>query len=105
MRRWLVAFRTDVGAAHGACVARPVCSPVPRSWDLATGVHRVSARTRRLSEVETAEDGLGPPFNATSCAVCHSLRAVGGSGILLETPVAYRNPDGTFQGLNRAVTR
>ena len=29
-------------------------------------------------EVETAEEGLGPAFNGTSCAVCHSIPAIGG---------------------------
>jgi CxxC motif-containing protein (DUF1111 family) len=53
-------------------------------------------------EVETAEDGLGPAFNGTSCAVCHNLPAIGGGGILLETRVGYRNEDGTFRGLNEA---
>lgn len=51
-------------------------------------------------EVETAEDGLGPAFNGTSCAVCHNVPAVGGAGILLETRVGYRNPDGSFRALN-----
>lgn len=53
-------------------------------------------------EVETAEDGLGPAFNGTSCAVCHNLPAIGGGGILLETRVGYRDDDGTFRGLNEA---
>ena len=53
-------------------------------------------------EVETADDGLGPAFNGTSCAACHNIPAVGGAGILLETRVGYRDPDGTFRGLNAA---
>src|SRR5215207_5574986 len=53
-------------------------------------------------EVETAEEGLGPTFNATSCAVCHNVPAIGGSGILLETRAGYTNPDGSFRGLNDA---
>ena len=32
-----------------------------------------------FTEVETAEDGLGPAFNGTSCAACHSVPAIGGS--------------------------
>jgi CxxC motif-containing protein (DUF1111 family) len=31
-------------------------------------------------EVETEEDGLGPTYNATSCAACHNLPGVGGAG-------------------------
>ena len=29
-------------------------------------------------EVETAEEGLGPAYNGTSCSECHSIPAVGG---------------------------
>ena len=42
-------------------------------------------------EVETAEDGLGPAFNGTSCAVCHNVPAIGGGGVMLETRVGYRD--------------
>ena len=35
-------------------------------------------------EVEEPEDGLGPVFNGRSCAECHSIPAVGGSGTILE---------------------
>jgi CxxC motif-containing protein (DUF1111 family) len=51
-------------------------------------------------EVETAEEGLGPAFNGTSCAVCHNVPAIGGGGVMLETRVGYRDPDGSFRGLN-----
>src|SRR6476661_6252308 len=53
-------------------------------------------------EVETADDGLGPAFNGTSCAACHNVPAVGGAGILLETRVGYRQADGSFRALNEA---
>lgn len=55
-----------------------------------------------FTEVETAEEGLGPAFNGTSCAVCHNVPAIGGSGIILETRAGYRNPDGSFRALNEA---
>jgi CxxC motif-containing protein (DUF1111 family) len=55
-----------------------------------------------FTEVETAEDGLGPAFNGTSCAVCHNVPAIGGGGVILETRVGYRLADGTFEGLNAA---
>ena len=51
-------------------------------------------------EVETAEEGLGPAFNGASCAVCHNVPAIGGGGVMLETRVGYRDPDGRFRGLN-----
>ncbi len=53
-------------------------------------------------EVETAEDGLGPAFNGTSCAACHNVPAIGGTGVMLETRVGYRNADGSFRALNGA---
>jgi CxxC motif-containing protein (DUF1111 family) len=53
-----------------------------------------------FTEVETAEEGLGPAFNGTSCAVCHNVPAIGGSGIILETRAGYRDPDGSFRALN-----
>ena len=55
-----------------------------------------------FTEVETAEEGLGPAFNGTSCAVCHNVPAIGGSGIILETRAGYRNPDRSFRALNEA---
>jgi CxxC motif-containing protein (DUF1111 family) len=54
-----------------------------------------------FTEVETAEEGLGPAFNGTSCAVCHNVPAIGGSGVILETRVAYRDASG-FRALNDA---
>jgi CxxC motif-containing protein (DUF1111 family) len=43
-------------------------------------------------EVEDEADGLGPAYNATSCAVCHNLPAVGGGGHVSEIRA------GTLQG-------
>jgi CxxC motif-containing protein (DUF1111 family) len=51
-------------------------------------------------EVETAEDGLGPAFNGTSCAICHSVPAIGGSGVVAEVRAARVLPDGTVSGLD-----
>jgi CxxC motif-containing protein (DUF1111 family) len=48
-------------------------------------------------EVETAEEGLGPAFNATSCAVCHNIPAIGGSGLILEVRAGYRDETGAFR--------
>ncbi len=45
-------------------------------------------------EVETAEDGLGPAFNGTSCAVCHNVPAVGGAGLVSELRGARLGADG-----------
>lgn len=50
-------------------------------------------------EVEEPEDGLGPVFNGRSCAECHSVPAVGGSGTILEIRAGRRNEDGTHTDL------
>jgi CxxC motif-containing protein (DUF1111 family) len=51
-------------------------------------------------EVETAEDGLGPAFNGTSCAVCHSVPAIGGISTVSEVRAGYRDEDGKFFEMN-----
>ena len=38
-----------------------------------------------FAEEEDAADGLGPIFNNTGCAVCHSAPVVGGSSPINET--------------------
>jgi CxxC motif-containing protein (DUF1111 family) len=49
-----------------------------------------------FTEVETVEDGLGPAFNGSSCAVCHSVPAIGGAGVVAEVRAARRNEQGEF---------
>jgi CxxC motif-containing protein (DUF1111 family) len=51
-------------------------------------------------EVETSEEGLGPAFNGTSCAVCHNVPAVGGGGVIAEVRAGRRNADGEFEPLD-----
>jgi CxxC motif-containing protein (DUF1111 family) len=53
-----------------------------------------------FTEVETAEEGLGPAFNGTSCAVCHNLPVIGGGGVILEVRAGYRDDAGQHTGLN-----
>lgn len=55
-----------------------------------------------FTEVETAEEGLGPAFNGTSCAGCHSVPAIGGGGVILEVRAGYRDANGRARGLNAA---
>ena len=50
-------------------------------------------------EVEEPEEGLGPVFNGRSCAECHSVPAVGGSGTILELRAGHRNEDGSYTEL------
>src|SRR5262245_5835348 len=48
-------------------------------------------------EVETAEEGLGPSFNAASCAACHNVPAVGGVSLVSEVRAAYRDEQGRIR--------
>src|SRR5688572_3989075 len=50
-------------------------------------------------EVETAEEGLGPAFNAASCAVCHNVPAIGGTSLVSEVRAAYRDEQGRIRKL------
>jgi CxxC motif-containing protein (DUF1111 family) len=49
-----------------------------------------------FTEVETAEEGLGPAFNGSSCAVCHSVPTIGGAGVVAEVRAARRDERGEF---------
>ena len=51
----------------------------------ATELVRFADGRDEFEEEETPEDGLGPVFNATSCAKCHSSPAIGGDSNILET--------------------
>jgi CxxC motif-containing protein (DUF1111 family) len=53
-------------------------------------------------EVETADEGLGPAFNGTSCAVCHSVPAVGGGGTIVELRAAGRTAAGESRPLHES---
>jgi CxxC motif-containing protein (DUF1111 family) len=48
-------------------------------------------------EVETADEGLGPAFNGTSCAACHNVPAIGGISPVAEVRVGFRNASGAFE--------
>jgi CxxC motif-containing protein (DUF1111 family) len=47
-------------------------------------------------EVEEAEEGLGPLFNGTGCAVCHNVPAIGGGSPMTELRGGYRDENGGF---------
>jgi CxxC motif-containing protein (DUF1111 family) len=51
-------------------------------------------------EVETAEEGLGPAFNGTSCGTCHNVPAVGGISTVSEVRAGRRLADGSFAALD-----
>src|SRR5262245_59918752 len=79
-------------------------STSPSFGDPLTGLLPVEFERFRLGlddflEVETPEDGLGPSFNATSCAVCHNVPAVGGISLVSEVRAAYRDETGRIRPL------
>ena len=45
---------------------------------------------------DTTATGLGPVYNAQSCAECHQNRATGGVSQILEIRAGHSAPDGTF---------
>jgi CxxC motif-containing protein (DUF1111 family) len=51
-------------------------------------------------EVEASEEGLGPAFNGTSCAVCHNIPTIGGAGTMAELRAGRMNPAGAFDTLD-----
>jgi CxxC motif-containing protein (DUF1111 family) len=53
-------------------------------------------------EVESAEEGLGPAFNAGSCAVCHNVPAIGGVSLVSEVRAAHRDEQGQVRPLTGA---
>ncbi len=82
-------------------------TPIARPGDPIPGLTPIEVTEFRLglddfTEVETAEEGLGPAFNGTSCAVCHNVPAIGGGGLVLEVRAGYRDASGAFAGLNAA---
>src|SRR5262245_55486863 len=71
-----------------ACEATPedVSSSIDSSVQALSGLSvsqlgRFHAGATEFSEVETAAEGLGPLFNATSCAQCHNMPRVGGASL------------------------
>ncbi len=53
-------------------------------------------------EVEDAEEGLGPAYNGTSCAECHSVPAIGGIAPVTTVRAGRRLADGSFQDFDSA---
>jgi CxxC motif-containing protein (DUF1111 family) len=101
--------RRPIALAVGGCAAVLAISLAARAQDRPAGAGGpIGGLTPRefsefrlglddFLEVETAEEGLGPAFNATSCAVCHNIPAIGGGGLILEVRAGYRDENGDFQ--------
>ena len=79
---------------------RPVLPGDPLANITAADFERFRIGLEDFTEVETAEDGLGPAFNGTSCAICHSVPAIGGISTMTEIRAGHRAEDGTFTELN-----
>jgi CxxC motif-containing protein (DUF1111 family) len=62
-------------------------------------LNRFRAGQEEFMAVRDPMDGLGPAYNGTSCAGCHTLPAVGGGGIVSVTLAGRRNEDGSFTPL------
>lgn len=88
-----------LGLTHALVLAQRAVVP----GDALPGISPVEFDEFRLGlqdflEVEEAEEGLGPAFNGTSCAACHNVPAVGGSGPIAEVRAARRNARGEVEG-------
>jgi CxxC motif-containing protein (DUF1111 family) len=73
----------------------PLIGITPREFE------EFSLGLQDFAEVESAEEGLGPAFNGTSCAVCHSVPAIGGFGIMTEVRAGRRDEQGRFVPLSQ----
>ena len=112
MKRALLAHRFGVLAV--LCAALFVASfvsavsavqRVPQPGDPLPGITAQEFELFRMGlddflEVESAEEGLGPAFNGTSCAACHNAPAIGGVSPVAEVRVATTGPSGEFLALN-----
>ena len=77
----------------------PIDAQSPRIGEPLAGISPASVEEFRLGledflEVETSEEGLGPAFNGTSCAVCHNVPVIGGAGTITEIRAAGRDAQG-----------
>ena len=63
----------------------PVSFGDPAAGLAPTELIRFLEGREEFEEEETPEQGLGPVFNAASCAACHSSPAIGGDSNILET--------------------
>ena len=79
---------------------QPVGGPLPGITPIEFSEFRLGLED--FTEVESAEEGLGPAFNGTSCAACHNVPVIGGAGIILELRAGYRDGNGGHTALNAA---
>src|SRR5437868_14912624 len=97
---WTAAAIASPLHVHPQTVPRVPGHPVPGLTPIALALFSAGRDVFLDEFVET--DGLGPAFNGTSCAACHNVPAIGGTGVILETHAAYRDASGQSRGLNPA---
>jgi CxxC motif-containing protein (DUF1111 family) len=84
----LVGRLATVDAQQGPRLGEPLTGITPRQLE------EFRMGLDDFLEVETSEEGLGPAFNGTSCAVCHNVPVVGGAGVIGEIRAAGRDANG-----------
>jgi CxxC motif-containing protein (DUF1111 family) len=83
-----LAFRLATLDAQGPRLGEPLAGITPRQLE------EFRLGLDDFLDVETSEEGLGPAFNGTSCAVCHNVPVVGGAGTIGEIRAAGRDASG-----------
>jgi cysteine-rich repeat protein len=71
-----------------------VCAPQPHAKLTSEELDLFQEGLSEFAQVEPVEEGLGPIFNGSSCAECHSAPTVGGSSARLETRFGRTGPSG-----------
>src|SRR5262249_34077696 len=78
----------------------PSAAEAPAGFDNLTNGHTdqatMDANRADFEEVESIADGLGPIYNATSCAACHQNPVTGGIGPVAESRAGHRDSRGNF---------
>ncbi len=97
---WVAAFAAGVQPSLEAQISARFGDPLPGI--LPAEFERFRLGLDDFTEVETPEEGLGPSFNAASCAVCHNVPAIGGVSLVSEVRAAYRDAQGTIRALSAA---
>ena len=106
VRRLRICRRRVAGAASlivaVLVIAVPLAQQPVEPGDPLPGITAAEFEEFRLGledflEVETAEEGLGPAYNGTSCAGCHSIPAVGGIAPVTTVRAGIRESDGSFR--------
>ena len=102
--KWLSACVAPMCVAVLAFVARPNRALMFSFGDALPGLTPAQealfdAGLDEFLAAEEVDEGLGPVFNARSCAACHSGPAVGGGSATLETRFGRTNTDGSFDGM------